>query len=147
MSTLAHARAATDALFDLVRPEAMYDRPIPERHRLAFYLGHFDAFDWNLLGGRPLHPTFDRLFAFGIDPAPGQLPSDQPSDWPSVEEIRAYCQKARAAIDAMETPEELRNVAIEHRLMHAETLAYLLHELPYDRKAAPKEDAALLLRW
>jgi len=29
------------------------------------------------------------------------------------------------------------NVAIEHRLMHAETLAYMLHRLPIDRKIAP----------
>jgi gamma-glutamyl hercynylcysteine S-oxide synthase len=28
----------------------------------------------------------------------------------------------------------LVHVAIEHRLMHAETLAYLLHQLPYDKK-------------
>jgi ergothioneine biosynthesis protein EgtB len=28
----------------------------------------------------------------------------------------------------------LLNVAIEHRLMHAETLAYMLHRLPYDQK-------------
>ena len=28
----------------------------------------------------------------------------------------------------------LLHVAIEHRLMHAETLAYLLHNLPVDRK-------------
>ena len=36
----------------------------------------------------------------------------------------------------------LLDVAIEHRLMHAETLAYLLHQLPHDRKIAPPEDAA-----
>ena len=39
----------------------------------------------------------------------------------------------------------LLNVAIEHRLMHEETLAYLLHNLPVDRKitqrASPAHDA------
>ena len=29
---------------------------------------------------------------------------------------------------------QLFNVAIEHRLMHAETLAYMLHQLPFDNK-------------
>src|SRR5262249_51133917 len=29
------------------------------------------------------------------------------------------------------------HVAIEHRLMHAETLAYMFHQLPLDRKIAP----------
>ena len=38
-SRLAAARTATDELFSIVRPEALYDRPIPERHRLIFYLG------------------------------------------------------------------------------------------------------------
>ncbi len=29
---------------------------------------------------------------------------------------------------------QLLNVAIEHRLMHVETLSYMLHQLPIDRK-------------
>ena len=37
----------TDKLFELVRPESLYARPIPERHRIIFYLGHLEAFDWN----------------------------------------------------------------------------------------------------
>ncbi|HSL03950.1 MAG TPA: hypothetical protein VK901_10480, partial [Nitrospiraceae bacterium] len=69
---LAHARATTDALFDLVRPEAFHDRSVPERHRTIFYFGHLEAFDWNLVshaaGVPSFHPEFDRLFAFGIDP-------------------------------------------------------------------------------
>ena len=32
------------------------------------------------------------------------------------------------------------HVAIEHRLMHVETLAYILHQLPYDRKIAPEPE-------
>ena len=35
---LAQARHTSDALFPLIRPEALYDRPSPERHRLIFYL-------------------------------------------------------------------------------------------------------------
>jgi len=46
---LAQARATTDALFDLVRPEAFHIRPVPERHRTIFYFGHLEAFDWNLV--------------------------------------------------------------------------------------------------
>ena len=46
---LAQARAATDALFGMVRPGAFYDRPVPERHRTIFYFGHLEAFDWNLV--------------------------------------------------------------------------------------------------
>ena len=85
---LADARKQTDKLFDLVRPNSLYDRPIPERHRLIFYLGHLEAFDWNLLRPRmrnveAFNERFDRLFAFGIDPVGGGLPSDAPSEWPT----------------------------------------------------------------
>jgi formylglycine-generating enzyme required for sulfatase activity len=143
---LADARGRTDELFTLLAPDALHDRPIPERHRLIFYLGHLEAFDWNQicrgsLGAPSFHPEFDKLFEFGIDPPVGQLPQDQPSDWPAVAEIRAYNRRVRGAIDkALEdgvVPDQIGRVAIEHRLMHAETLAYLLHNLPADRKIPP----------
>jgi iron(II)-dependent oxidoreductase len=143
LTRLADARIRTDKLFEIVRPEALYERPIPERHRIVFYIGHLEAFDWNLLGAwlpglRPFHPPFDQLFAFGIDPVDGGLPSDQPGDWPSLAEVRGYVNRVRNTLDAAldgfgETT--LLNVAIEHRLMHAETLAYMLHQLRFEDKA------------
>ena len=138
---LQEARGRTDELFSLVRPEALYDRPIPERHRLIFYLGHLEAFDWNLIGQYALsapafHAGFDRLFAFGIDPDAEGLPQDQAKDWPAVQEVLAYNTRVRETLDPLlaEVPAPLLDVAIEHRLMHAETFAYLLHNLPYERK-------------
>ncbi|HTC34236.1 MAG TPA: SUMF1/EgtB/PvdO family nonheme iron enzyme [Bryobacteraceae bacterium] len=135
------ARKLTDYVFSLLKPEALYSRPIPERHRLIFYLGHLEAFDWNLIARKTLdvpsfHPTFDKLFEFGIDPPVGQVASDEPSDWPIVDEVRGYNQRVRRALDQLidQAPEEIIHVALEHRLMHAETLAYLLHNLPYDQK-------------
>ena len=47
---LIHARATTDKLFEILRDDAFYERPIAERHRVIFYLGHVETFDWNLLG-------------------------------------------------------------------------------------------------
>jgi gamma-glutamyl hercynylcysteine S-oxide synthase len=148
---LEEARARTDAIFKLLPPESLYDRPIPERHRLLFYLGHLEAFDWNLLSGAlelpSREPALDRLFAFGIDPVDGGLPTDVPSDWPTIARVQKYNQRVRDALDeALNGSRALRlansdltdltllHVAIEHRLMHAETLAYLLHNLPLDRK-------------
>jgi len=138
------ARKRTDQLFDLLKPSAVYSRPIPERHRLIFYLGHLEAFDWNqiarnALGVPSFHPTFDKLFEFGIDPPVGQAAADQPSDWPSTAEVLAYNQRVRDRIDELleKAPAQIVNVALEHRLMHAETLAYLFHNLPYDQKLGP----------
>src|SRR5271166_3766220 len=98
------ARQQTDDLFRIVKPEFVYDRPIAERHRIVFYIGHLEAFDWNLFhervfGLKSFHPEFDRLFAFGIDPVGGGLPTDQPSDWPSIEKVRGYVREIRAALD------------------------------------------------
>jgi hypothetical protein len=91
--------AAKHALFSLVRADSLYERPIPERHRIIFYVGHLEAFDWNLLhesifGFESFHPEFDRLFAFGIDPVGGGLPTDQPSGWPVLEQVRQHGSRA-----------------------------------------------------
>src|SRR3954447_8376260 len=98
MQMLAHARAITDDLFRLIRPDSIYERPVPERHRLIFYLGHLEAFDWNLIGQWAMSAPrfdaeFDRLFAFGIDPDESGLPKDLPADWPARREVDGY--KAR----------------------------------------------------
>ncbi len=143
-TALEQARAQTDALFGLLRPGSIYERPVAERHRLIFYFGHLEAFDWNQVCRGALemdsfHSEFDRLFAFGIDPEPGKAPSDQPADWPSIAEVERYRRRVREAIDAAwrRAPRQIVHVAIEHRLMHAETFAYLLHNLPPGHKVAP----------
>src|ERR1700757_2174119 len=102
---LYEARLHTDNLFEIVRSDALYERPIAERHRLIFYLGHLEAFDWNLFRQqRPslksFHPPFDQLFAFGIDPVGGGLPTDRVEDWPSVADVMNYNARARREIDA-----------------------------------------------
>jgi gamma-glutamyl hercynylcysteine S-oxide synthase len=160
LARMEEARGRTDALFKLLPLDSFYDRPIPERHRLIFYLGHLEAFDGNLL--RPVlglespEPALDRLFAFGIDPVDGSLPTDTPADWPSIGQVEKYNRGVREAVDqalagsrAIDSSSydladgTLLHVAIEHRLMHAETLAYLFHNLPVSRKrpqASPKPD-------
>ncbi len=159
LEQLISSRQRTDDLLAIVKPDFLYERPIAERHRIVFYIGHVEAFDWNLLHKRVLglksfHPEFDRLFAFGIDPVGGGLPADQPADWPEISEVRQYVGKIRAALDEKltGTPADsqplaseglslgtLLNVAIEHRLMHAETLAYMLHQLPLNQKQRQSE--------
>lgn len=157
---LHRARKASDELFDILRSHALYQRPIAERHRIIFYIGHLEAFDGNLfLGERPqlksFHPDYDKLFSFGIDPVDGGLPTDQPQDWPALEKVYEYRQEVRKRLDAflnssnsdeVEGPPTrtslsvLLHTAIEHRLMHAETLAYMFHRLPFDCKI-PQQQA------
>jgi formylglycine-generating enzyme required for sulfatase activity len=150
---LHQARYFTDQLFGVIRGDSFYERPIPERHRIIFYLGHLEAFDWNLMAREMLHlpsfhPSFDHLFAFGIDPAEGHLPDDQPADWPTVAEVEDYNRQVRDRLDQVweRVPPAMLEAAIEHRLMHAETLAYIFHQLPYERKLAPPPAAEPMKR-
>src|ERR1700722_13599482 len=103
---LAHARQQTDSLFQILEPSALYDRPVAERHRIVFYLGHLEAFDSNLLRGGP-QSEMDKLFAFGIDPVGTGLPTDQPKDWPSIDAIHDYNHKLRSAVDQTPIDEQM----------------------------------------
>ena len=140
------ARSETDRLFTHLNPRALYDRPIAERHRIIFYLGHLEAFDWNQIKQAGMEqpstvPEFDRLFAFGIDPEPGKLPHDQPWDWPTVDQVRKYNDDLRQKIDAFlpSVPADQISMMVEHRHMHAETFAYILHSLDHSQKQGPSE--------
>lgn len=139
---------ATDSLLHPLRSEALLQRPIAERHRLVFYLGHLEAFDWNIVGKGALQlesfdPEFDRLFAFGIDPLDRNLPDEPPSFWPNPATIQIYNREVRARL-AKHLAERLGGpqheaivwaleAVIEHRLMHAETCVYMM------RGMAPEE--------
>ncbi len=163
LDQLLEARRNTDELFLIVHPQFLYERPIPERHRIAFYIGHLEAFDWNLLRRYSPHlksfsPDLDRLFAFGIDPVDGGLPTDRPEDWPTITEIKEYVKRVRGLVDGVLNAREidqasagsapslqvLLHVANEHRLMHAETLAYMFHQMPPEQKHKQSQDSTPL---
>src|SRR3984957_17610834 len=112
------ARAQSEDLFKMVCPAALYDPPVPERHRIIFYLGHLEAFDWNLLreplGLSSFNPDFDKLFAFGIDPVEGGLPTDQPEDWPPVARIRDYNNRIREQLDGAIWAVAAKDLSLAH---------------------------------
>lgn len=138
------AQAASDQLWQVVKSEALYERPVPERHRLVFYLGHLEAFDWNLLAPalelKPFHAEWDKLFAFGIDPLEGALPADPASAWPAIREVGIYNRNVRERLSealarqGSAAAAQRLEVALEHRWMHVETLSYLFHNLRYEHK-------------
>ena len=94
----------TDDLFRIVRTDALYDRPIPERHRIVFYIGHLEAFDWNLIAGQALGPdllTRNLIASLPSASIPwaAAFPTDQPSDWPRLPEVDAYNHRVREELD------------------------------------------------
>ncbi len=138
------AREKSDRLFEILLPQFLYDRPIAERHRVVFYVGHLDAFDFiqicrEGLGVPSREPKLDALFQAGIDPDSGHLPTDVPSDWPALDRIKAYVHQTRETVDRFleEAPADAVHMALEHRLMHLETLAYMFHNFPHEMKTRP----------
>lgn len=149
-------RARTASLFDLVAADAYYDKPIPLRHPIVFYEGHIPAFSVNCflkrgLGEAGLDPELEVLFARGIDPSDTQAAAKSAIDrWPSRETVQEYARDAdQAILSALET-REIEGDAnpvlhrgqgvftmLEHEVMHQETLLYMWHRLPVDRKSRP----------
>src|SRR5215203_5376136 len=149
------ARARSRQLFDLVTPEAYYSRPITLRNPIVFYEGHLAAFSVNTLlkkalGHEGIDPVLEVLFARGIDPE-HEVPGESlRASWPSREQVIAYVEEsdrrlqevlANAEIDRPGHPLLDRAEAVftimEHEEMHQETLQYIWHRLPLDRKRRP----------
>lgn len=138
------SRAESDRLFSILTDKALYERPIAERHRVIFYVGHLDGFDAiqicrEGLGMKSPDSALDDLFQAGIDPDAGNLPADTVTDWPSLTQVHEYVARCRRRVDESleHAPEEVIQMALEHRLMHLETLAYMFHNFNYRSKRAP----------
>ena len=150
-------RERSAALFDLLVGEAYYSQPIALRHPIVFYEGHLPAFSFNALVKRALgKPGIDehleRLFARGIDPeSAGRSSKDRPDGWPGRDVVRAFAAEAdRQVLDSLEREDldrpghplldraEAVFTILEHEAMHQETLLYMWHRLPFDRKRMPE---------
>ncbi|HEX3067943.1 MAG TPA: SUMF1/EgtB/PvdO family nonheme iron enzyme [Thermoanaerobaculia bacterium] len=148
------SRKVTRALFTIPTEDAYYDRPIRLRNPIVFYEGHLPAFDVNTLiklalQREGLDSEFETLFARGIDPENEEAAKTPTDFWPSRAEVQAYGSNAHeqiirvlcdGPIDDGRVPQrrnaEAAFTIIEHELMHQETLLYIFHELPYERKNA-----------
>ena len=133
------ARSRTRELFELITEDAYYDRPIGLRNPIVFYDGHLPAFAVNTLVkltlDRPgIDEEFETLFARGIDPE-DEAAAKPPTDvWPSRAAVQAYGAQAEKLVEQSLGNFEAAFTVIEHELMHQETLMYLLHALPYEKK-------------
>jgi gamma-glutamyl hercynylcysteine S-oxide synthase len=150
-------RARSRALFDMLSPETYYERPIALRHPIVFYEGHIPAFTLNTLVkrglGRPgIDDALERLFARGIDPDEDTAHGAEAGRWPTREEVHAFVREADArTLDALANGDLVQPghplleggdaafTVLEHEAMHQETLLYMWHELPYERKVRPDD--------
>jgi len=153
-------RARSRALFDLLAEDAYYSQPINLRHPVVFYEGHLPAFSFLTLvrkglGCPSIDPRLETLFARGIDPAESQASGvsemhDRRREWPSRDLVRQFAQEAdRRVLDALEQGDVDRRghplldraeavfAILEHEVMHQETLLYMWHQLPLEKKRPP----------
>ncbi len=145
-------RERTRKLFDLIEPEAYYERPIALRNPIVFYEGHLPAFAVNTLvkgalSAEGVDAQLEVLFERGIDPEDEGALKGAPNSWPARPEVQAYALAADALIEEALLHASLENDGIptlrggeavltilEHELMHQETLLYMLHNLPHSQK-------------
>lgn len=136
-----------ESLFEpLVKKEAYFQRADPLRHPLIFYYGHSAVFFVNKLVlaklmGR-INPRFESIFAIGVDEMSWDDLNESHYEWPDPEEVRAYRDQARAAIDKVicelpialpigwESPFWPILMGIEHERIHLETSSVLIRQLP-----------------
>jgi formylglycine-generating enzyme required for sulfatase activity len=146
-------RARTRALFNMIAPEAYYERPIALRNPIVFYEGHLPGFSVNTLvklahGRNGVDAQLETLFARGIDPEDESAVRSPTELWPSRDRVQQFADACDAlVIDALRNlPLEDDDVpplrggeaiftVLEHELMHHETLSYMFHELAYEKKS------------
>lgn len=146
-------RERSELIFGLPNPDTYYERPILLRHPFVFYEGHIPDFSFltlvrNALGGEAINEDYEALFQRGIDPASVDAAVQAaPPSWPTRDEVRRFARECDArVIEALQSAQlDDRNIPslagseavyniIEHEPMHHETLLYIVHQMPFDRK-------------
>jgi 5-histidylcysteine sulfoxide synthase/putative 4-mercaptohistidine N1-methyltranferase len=129
--------------------DVFYHRGDPLRHVLLFYLGHTAVFFINKLFlakiiDERINPSFESIFAIGVDEMSWDDLDEKNYSWPTVSEVRAYRDKAKAIITEVikTTPFRLPigwddifwiiMMGIEHERIHLETSSVLIRQLPLD---------------
>ncbi len=118
-----------------------------------FYEGHIPAFSFVTLNERGLHEEpidsgLERLFERGIDPASvDHAQRHERADWPDRRTIADFAARCDARVErALECAQiedsgvprlvhaQAAYTILEHERMHQETLLYIVHQLPFERK-------------
>lgn len=147
-------RANSTRIFDIPREESYYERPISLRNPIVFYEGHIPAFAVNTLVKLALKRSgidaqYEVLFERGIDPESEQAVKGGAAQWPSRAEVQAYGKAADEIIERALLEDEIESdkvpqlrggeaaiAILEHEQMHQETLLYMFHNMPYEKKRA-----------
>ena len=142
-----------EQLFEVLTcDEAYFRKSISLRHPLIFYFGHTATFFINklqLVGlvSERINPRFESMFAIGVDEMSWDDLNEANYEWPTVAEVKAYRNRARATVDRIireapltlpigwDNPWWVILMGIEHERIHLETSSVLIrqHQLDYVR--------------
>ncbi|MBP1663858.1 MAG: 5-histidylcysteine sulfoxide synthase [Bacteroidetes bacterium] len=133
--------------------DVFYHRGDPLRHVLLFYLGHTAVFYINKLLlakviDTRINPEFESIFAIGVDEMSWDDLNEKHYNWPSVDAVREYRDKAKEVvlkvIDEVplampvtwHEPFWIIMMGIEHERIHLETSSLLIRQLPLNEVVA-----------
>lgn len=140
-----------EQLFDLLQEEsAYYSKPEPLRHPLIFYFGHTATFFVNKLMlakliDQCINPSFESMFAIGVDEMSWDDLNEKNYDWPEVAAVKSYRDQVRDVVNhlidtmPLSLPIEKGSAAwvilmgIEHERIHLETSSVIMRMLPIDQ--------------
>ena len=139
-----------EKLFELMKDdESYYLTADPLRHPLVFYFGHTATFFINKLVlakllDKRINPTFESMFAIGVDEMSWDDLNQSHYKWPKIDAIRAYREEVKQTvlrlIDTMplvmpigwSSPFWPILMGIEHERIHLETSSVLIRQLPLE---------------
>ncbi|MFH0783485.1 MAG: 5-histidylcysteine sulfoxide synthase [Pseudomonadota bacterium] len=142
--------ALDEQLYDHLASNAtFYLRAEPLRHPLIFYFGHTAAFYINKLNtarliDRRINPTYESMFAIGVDEMSWDDLDGKHYNWPSVDEVRAYRREVRELVAGLieslpltlpitwGSPFWAIMMGIEHQRIHLETSSVIIRRLPIE---------------
>ena len=129
-----------------VDDSVFYEKPEPLRHQLIFYFGHTATFYINkLLFGKlienRINPSYESMFAIGVDEMSWDDLNTAHYNWPSVDEVREYRNQTKNLVldyiddvnfslpITWESPIWVILMGIEHERIHIETSSVLHRQL------------------
>lgn len=139
-----------ESLLEIPKYEETYYRRADQlRHPLIFYYGHTAAFYINKLVfakliEKRINPTYESMFAIGVDEMSWDDLDAKHYEWPSVVDLQAYRDQVRAVVDELiktmplqlpitwDSPWWVILMGIEHARIHLETSSVLIRQLPID---------------
>jgi len=139
-----------ERVFEVLKDDdVFYEKSEITRHPMIFYFGHTATFFVNkLINMKIIHerinPSFESIFAVGVDEMSWDDMDNARYNWPKVEEVREYREHVKTLVDELimtlplslpineNSPMWIILMGIEHERIHIETSLVLHRQMPIE---------------